>query len=96
MFAVETQPGAQAIRLPWFGSWRWRDANSVFYIPFDPTSDRQSLAFYDLATGASGSLTDANSSFSMANGDWSMSADGQRIAFLNAADLTTWLIESGS
>jgi murein DD-endopeptidase MepM/ murein hydrolase activator NlpD len=96
VFTVEAQPGAQAVKLPWFGSWRWRDADSVFYIPFDAASDRQSLAYYDIPTSSNGVLTDANNGFTIANGDWSVSADGQRIAFLNAADLTTWLVETGS
>ncbi len=96
VYAVDTQPGAQATRLPWFGSWRWRDADSVFYIPFDASTDRQALAYYDLSTGANGLLTDPATPFTIANGDWSVSADGQRIAFLNAADLTTWLIEANS
>lgn len=31
----------------------------------------------------------------IANGDWSVSPDGQRIVFLNAADKTVWLLAAG-
>lgn len=94
IYTVETQQGASAVQLPWFGSWRWRDNDSVFYIPFDPTDNRMSLAYYHIPTATDRVLAARDAfAFTVANGDWSVSADGQRIAYLNAYDMTTWLLE---
>ncbi len=35
LYTLETAAGAQAQRLPWFGGWRWRDADSVYLAPLD-------------------------------------------------------------
>jgi hypothetical protein len=81
------------VKLPWFGSWRWRDADSVYYIPFDPTSAKQTIAYYHIPTGTSRLITDpVKQPLQIANGDWSVSPDGRTIAFLNALDRRTWLL----
>ena len=80
--------------MPWFGSWRWRDPNSVFYLPYEPSAAQQSLHFYDLPSGEDRALTEP--SFLAANGDWSVSPDGDQIAFWNANDLTIWLLEGAA
>jgi hypothetical protein len=96
-YMLDTQPGAQPVKLPWFGGWRWRDAESVYYIPFDPSTSVQSLAYYHIPTSENRPLTDAAVlPFTVANGNWSVSPDGQRIAFLNAADNRLWLLEPAS
>jgi hypothetical protein len=91
IYALDTQPGAQPQKLPFFGGWRWRDANSVFYVPFEPGNAAQSLRYYDLLSGEDRSLVE--SSFLIANGDWSVSPSGDQIAFWNANDLAVWLLE---
>jgi hypothetical protein len=94
VYTLGTTAGATPARLAWFGGWRWRDAESVYYIPFDPTTNIQALRYYHLPTGDDRPITDpAAQPFTIANGDWTVSADGRRIAFLNATDLSTWLIE---
>jgi murein DD-endopeptidase MepM/ murein hydrolase activator NlpD len=94
VYTLEMQPGATAVRLPWFGAWRWRDADSVYYIPFNPLDNRMSLAYYDIPTATDRILAGPDQmAFTVANGDWSVSADGQRIAYLNGYDMTTWLLE---
>jgi hypothetical protein len=95
VYTIETQPNAQAQHLDWFGSWRWRDANSVYYVPFDGAayntpSLRHSLRFYNITTGDDQLLAD---NFAIANGDWSVSASGAQIAFWSADDMTVWLLE---
>ncbi len=92
VYVIDMQPNAQARHLPFFGAWRWRDANSVFYLPYEPASPAQSLRYYDLLTGEDRSIT--NASLLVANGEWSVSPDGDQIAFWNANDLTLWLIEA--
>ncbi|MBN8637224.1 MAG: M23 family metallopeptidase [Anaerolineae bacterium] len=91
IYSLRTQSGAQAERMPFFGAWRWRDADSVFYLPYTPDAAYHTLSHYDLASGANRSfVTDP---FLVANGDWSVSPDGTRIVFLNALDRTLGLIE---
>lgn len=97
VYTIETTPGAQAVQLPWFGTWRWRDANSVYYIPFDPATNLMSLAYYDVVSGEERMLiTPEQQVLTIANGDWGVSADGRRIIYLNATDLTMWLLEQSS
>ncbi|MBC7810420.1 MAG: M23 family metallopeptidase [Burkholderiales bacterium] len=94
IYTLDTQAEAQPQKLPWFGGWRWRDADSVYYLPLDATTNVQTLAYYNFATGEDRRLTDpANFPLTIANGDWSVSPDGRRIVYLNAADLTMWLLE---
>ncbi len=94
IYTLNTQAGVQPQKLAWFGGWRWRDAESLYYIPFDPVNGMQALHYYDLRTGEDRALTDAAATpFTIANGDWSVSPDGQLIAFLNAADRRLWIME---
>ncbi len=94
IYVMDTQPGARPQKLSWFGGWRWRDAESVYYIPFDAAANAQTLAYYNVSTGENLLLTDAlTSPFIIANGDWAVSADGQRIAFMNANDGRLWMLQ---
>lgn len=93
IYTIETHPEAQAVKLNWFGGWRWRDADSVYYIPLD-TAAPQTLRYYEIPSGRDTVLTDpAQLPFTVMNGDWSVSADGTSILFQNAADQNLWLLE---
>jgi Tol biopolymer transport system component len=47
----------------------------------------------DVSANQSQPLTDPTSlSFSISNGDWELSPDGQHIIFVNSADQNIWLI----
>ena len=95
VYVMDTQPGAQPQKLSWFGGWRWRDGESVCYIPFDPSANVQALAYYNVSTGENLLLTGTQTTpFVIANGDWAVSADGQRIAFMNANDGRLWLLQA--
>lgn len=84
---LTTQPGAVPERLPWFGGWRWRDSNSLYYLPFQPDQRIQMLMYYHFPTGENRPLTDASAQpFTMVNGDWAVSPDGRQILFQNAVD----------
>ncbi len=92
-FALEIEPGAVPQKLPWFGDYRWRDAESVFYITFDPTTDIQQLNSYHVLRGEAEALTDPDTMpFTIANGDWSVSPDGRAIVFQEARDHNIWLL----
>ena len=75
--------------------WRWRDGESVYYIPFDPSASAQTMAYYNVSTGENLLLTDPQTTaFVVANGDWAVSADGQRIVFMNANDGRLWMLQA--
>ncbi len=94
IYTIETQAGAVAEKLPFFGGWRWRDSQSVYFIPFTPQyGDIHLLGYYHLLTRDLRFLTDPTTQpFTIANGDWEVSADGQKIAFING-DGRLWLLE---
>lgn len=93
-YTITTERGAQAEKLDWFGAWRWRDADRVYYIPFDPTTDRQSLMLYTFSTGQQQTIIDGSTThFTVASGNWEVSPDGRKIVYVNALDRTMWLIE---
>jgi murein DD-endopeptidase MepM/ murein hydrolase activator NlpD len=97
LYTIETRQNATTLKLPWFGSWRWRGSDDVFYLPLDASSGVHTLHYYNLLTGEDRALTDpTNSPFTVANGEWSVSAGGSQIAFLNPNDLSLWLLEVAS
>lgn len=91
IYALATTEGATPEKMAWFGGWRWRDAESVFFLPFDSTTSRHTLMYYHLARRETLTLTGAD--FTVADGDWSVAPDGERIVFLNADDKSLWLLE---
>jgi hypothetical protein len=93
IYSLETQIGATAQALPWFGGWRWRSADHVVYVPFTPDAPQQ-LREYHLLTGVDIALTDGSTPFVISDGAWTISPDGSRIAFWNALDQTTWIAEA--
>ncbi len=85
MYTLETIADAQPQKLSWFGAYKWRDSDSVYYIPFDTTTDLHQLAYYHIPTGTNTMLTDPSiTPFTIMNGDWSVSPNGQHILFHNA------------
>ena len=75
-------------------SYRWRDDGRLLVVPLDLTQAVHQLWEVQAATGEAYPLTDrASTPFKIANGDWSVSPDGQRIAFVSASDGNIWLLE---
>lgn len=94
LYSIETAAGASPLKLPWFGAWRWRGGDEVYYLPLDAGSNIHTLRYFNLLTGEDRALTDpAATPFTVANGEWSVSAGGNQIVFLNALDLSLWLID---
>jgi len=79
---------------PGFGAYRWRNDNTLLYIPMRGNpAESMRLWSIDVATGQNRPLTDpAAVSFSISNGDWDVSPDGQHVVFVNSADQNIWLI----
>jgi Tol biopolymer transport system component len=92
LWLVNTHNGERR-QLSQFGAFRWRDDNRLLLIPLDLSQPVHQLWQIDAASGQSTPLTDpALLPFKVANGDWSLSPDGQSIVFLSAQDNNLWLI----
>jgi hypothetical protein len=88
IWVMDTQQGAAPKLIPYFGAWRWRDADSLYLLPLGAAQ----MLYYNLITDESRPLT--NTPIHIANGDWSVSPDGQKIVYLNADDNNTlWILE---
>jgi murein DD-endopeptidase MepM/ murein hydrolase activator NlpD len=97
IWTMETTEGAVPQQIPWFGGWRWRDSESVFYLPLDVNSAYHTLAYYHIPTGENRVLvTPDELAFTIMNGDWDVSADGRRILFMNATDRNMAVLEIAS
>jgi hypothetical protein len=97
IYTIDTAQGAQAEQMPFFGSWRWRDGESVFYIPYDLSSRDHTLAYYHIPTATDMRLTDARvTPFRVANSDWSVSPDGDKIIYSQAGSMNMSLLENVS
>ncbi|MEO0564425.1 MAG: M23 family metallopeptidase, partial [Chloroflexota bacterium] len=92
---IDTQSDAPASTvLPWFGAWRWRDTDTLYYIPFEPDAPFHTLRHYNVTTGDDFVLaTPATTPFIVANGYWEVSADGTRILFQDALDKNIYVLE---
>lgn len=93
VYWMDINEGAPQNRVDWFGAYRWRDDSSLFYIPFDPTSNRHQLMVYDLTSDTSQALTNPDTMpFTVMDGRWSVNADGSTILFRNANDRNLWTL----
>jgi Tol biopolymer transport system component len=85
--------GGQPKRLALFGGYQWRDEGRLLVIPLEPGASSQQLWQVEASNGQALPLTDpAVTPFKIANGDWSVSPDGHRIAFVSALDNNIWLL----
>ncbi|WP_104991444.1 PD40 domain-containing protein [Deinococcus sp. NW-56] len=76
--------GGAARKLSAFGSYRWRDARRLLLIPLDPNGGPHVLREYNVGTNAWRTLGDLGDQ--VRQGDWSVSPDGKRVAYLSARD----------
>ncbi len=76
-----------------FGAYRWRDNARLLIVPIQPDAASHQLLQYDIETGDVGNLTDPKRvPFKIANGQWSVSPDGQHVVFVEAGDHNLWLL----
>ncbi len=71
-------------KLPFFGTYRWRDNERLVYVPFDPEATEHNFYEYNVATGSSRALFPEGTNLTIANNDWHISPDGARIALVEA------------
>lgn len=92
IYLLETRANTDAIKLPIFGSYRWRDSNSFIYVPFAPGQPAR-LMLYDITTEQATPVTDpAAQPIRIANDDWSVSPDGRAVLYWEATDYTLRVI----
>ncbi|SMB96900.1 hypothetical protein [Deinococcus hopiensis] len=81
---LQSTAGGAPRRLGAFGSYRWRDANRLLLIPLNPNGQPHVLREYDVRTNRWQTLGDLGDQ--VRQGDWSVSPDGRRVAYLSARD----------
>jgi hypothetical protein len=83
-------------KLPFWGTYRWRDNQHLVYIPFEPEAIEHNFFEYDVVTGQTRSLFPAGTNLTVANNDWQISPDGQKIVLVAAKGTALdgiWVLE---
>jgi len=92
LWVVDTRSG-QKERLVLFGSYRWRDDQSLLVVPLDLNQYSHQLWQVDVAARQTYALTDPTvTPFRISNGDWSVSPDGSAVVFVSAEGQNLWLL----
>ncbi len=79
--------------LPFVGAYRWRTPTTLLVLPFEPEAPSLRFQEYDITTGVLTDITDPTIlPFTIHNGDWQLSPDGNRIVFVNSADRNLWML----
>ena len=97
IFVISTAPGSVPIKMPWFADYRWRDAESLYLVSFNPANDIMQLHYHHVPGNETIPLTQPEAQpFTIGGADWSVSPDGSRIVFQEARDSNLWLLEAVS
>jgi Tol biopolymer transport system component len=92
-----TDPSGAPRKLPFFGSYRWRDERWLIYVPFDPEATSHDFYEYDLLTGQTRPLFPRGTThLTIANNDWQVSPDGRKIVLVAAKGMKLdgiWVID---
>jgi murein DD-endopeptidase MepM/ murein hydrolase activator NlpD len=90
----EAQPVPQ--KLPFFGSYRWRDDERLIYVHFDPAATEHNFYEYNIRTGKTRSLFPTGTNLMIANSDWRVSPDGRKIVLVAGKGTAldgVWMLE---
>jgi WD40 repeat protein len=86
--------GTAARRLDTFGAYAWRAEGRLLVIPLEPGSAANRLLEIEAATGQTRELIDpAHTPLHIAEGNWSLSPDGGRLAFVATEDHNIWVLD---
>lgn len=86
LWLIDFQNPAQGPqKLPFFGTYRWRDNQRLVYIPLEPEATEHNFYEYDVLTGQSRPLFPEGTTLMIANNDWRVSPDGRHIALVAAS-----------
>jgi hypothetical protein len=89
MFVLDTSSGTTR-RVPWFGSYRFRDANRLVFIPMQ-NSKTHSLYEWDLRTNTQRLLLDLGAKIAV--DDWQIAPNGSSMVFVSAANRTLHVVD---
>lgn len=93
LWIVNTETGERR-RLDTFGAYQWRDGDRLLVVPQESNSHAHRLEQIEASSGEITALTDPDvTPIRIANGDWRVSPDGARIAFVSAEDQNIWVLE---
>jgi len=88
---VDAEP---ARKLPFDGSYRWRDGRRLLCFPLQPHATAHVLWQVDTATMTAVELLGTDVPWlRVANNDWSVSPDGDTLAFLSELDRNLWVVD---
>ncbi|MEO1644154.1 MAG: M23 family metallopeptidase [Chloroflexota bacterium] len=94
VYWMDIAPDTVPQRVSWFGSYRWRDANTAFVIPYNPDTEIHQLMLFTLSDSSMRPLTNPQTQpFTVMDGRWSVNADGTHILFRNANDRNLWMMD---
>jgi len=89
-------PAQPPRQLPFFGTYRWRDAQRLIYLPMEPDQSNHHFYEYDISSRQTRPLFPAGPALTIANNDWTISPDGQKIALVAAQGMALdgiWVLE---
>lgn len=91
---IQPVEGGDPLKVSVFGSYRWGADGALIVIPLELNAPAQRVLRVDAATGEVSALTDpAVTPLRILDGDWTLSPDGRRLAYVNVADRNIWLLE---
>jgi hypothetical protein len=97
IWLVELQnPQGGPQKLPFFGTYRWRDNQHLVFVPFEPNAMQHTFYEYDISTAQARLLFTGNTDLIIANNDWQISPDGSKISLVAAAGTALngiWVLE---
>ncbi|HRE46778.1 MAG TPA: M23 family metallopeptidase [Aggregatilineales bacterium] len=92
VYGIAARGGAPAVKLPFIGSYRWRDSETVLFLPYEGENQGVLMAF-SVTTGIVRALTNpAVKRIRVLNDQWTVSPDGGRVVYWNADDSALWVI----
>jgi len=83
-------------KLPFFGTYRWRDDEHLIFVPFEPNAIQHNFYEYDFLTSQVRLLFAGNTRLLIANNDWQISPDGSKIVLVAAVGTNLngiWVLE---
>ena len=90
MFVLDTKTGAKR-KLNWIGSYRWRGADRLAYVPLEVNVSTHRILEWNAVSGQSREL--AKLGRKIAGDDWQIAPNGSRIAFVSAGDRNLYALE---
>ena len=91
-------PNQPPQKLPFFGTYRWRDNQRLLYIPHDPAAVSHEFYQYNVLTQETQPLFPGGTDLTVANNDWQVSPNGRNIVMVAANGMALdgiWVLEIG-